>query len=421
MKNKSKGPPSSRLRRASESRKAKLDWNLGFGHWKLKSGQVLIIAIVFLAVILIVSASLFSRVADFLRFGTNSIIREQATHLAEAGVDNAIWQLNETGDNCISPYCGSEQVLGSGSFIVTVADKSPILKTITSTGYIPNATSPKSKRTIKTDVYVDSQSIGFGYAVQVGGDGVDMRNSSVINGTVYSNGNIVGSGSSTITGDAYAVGTISSPDPWVQGTPFPGATPQLLPPIDDATIKSDAEAGGTITCPCTFDSGVNPMNTAKYVGDLTIQNTAQMVIYSGPIWVTGNVIVKNTSSIKLDDSFGSLGTYLIADGKVSTDNSGAFIPTNANPKGYILVVTTSTLSDAITIQNTGVNAIFYALSGGALLQNQADVTSLVANSLLIQNNATLTYDTGLAGAQFTNSPGGAWVVKKGTYRFTSSP
>src|SRR3990167_6759005 len=78
-----------------------------------RSGQMMIIAIIFLAVILILSAALFTSVAGFLRFGSNSILREQATHLAEAGVDYAIWQLNETAGSFNPQPPNDEFALGT--------------------------------------------------------------------------------------------------------------------------------------------------------------------------------------------------------------------------------------------------------------------------------------------------------------------
>src|SRR3990167_9285099 len=98
---------------------------------KCQKGQLMIIAILFLAVILVLSAALFTSVAGFLRYGSNSILREQATHLAEAGIHKAIWQLNENP----SGYSGeANTTLGTtGTFTVTIEDKSAT-KEITSTG-----------------------------------------------------------------------------------------------------------------------------------------------------------------------------------------------------------------------------------------------------------------------------------------------
>jgi len=56
-----------------------------------KHGQILIVTIIFLAVIVNLSTSVFSRVASYLHFNSSSALREQAVHLAEGGVDYAVW------------------------------------------------------------------------------------------------------------------------------------------------------------------------------------------------------------------------------------------------------------------------------------------------------------------------------------------
>lgn len=387
-----------------------------------KSGQVLVVAIIFLAVVLILAASLFARTAGFLRFGAISVQKEQATNVAEAGIDKALWQLNQTAGS----YSGeTDTALGTtGTFTVTVVDKEQNLKTITSTGYIPNAANPRAKQTIKVDALISAESISFHYAVQVGTGGVTMSNSATVNGTVYSNKtgvSIQGYNSSQINGDAYAVGTISTPDPFITGAKFENQTASQMPTVDYQFWKDAAAAGGILTCPCNYSVGdLVSLGPKKLIGDLTVSNFA-VVTVTGPLWVTGKITVSNNGKIKLADSFGSNGTVVITDNIITVSNNGIFEPTTTNPKGYILVVTTATDTNAITISNQGANATFYALEGGASLSNQADVTALVANTLTMANSATLTYDQGLAGAQFSSGPGGSWQIKKGTYRFTSSP
>lgn len=387
----------------------------------MRKGQILIVAIVFLAVVAILTASLFDRTASFLQFGSRSITSEQANSLAEAGLEKALWQLNQTAGS----YTGeTNTTLGTtGTFTVTIEDKSSNLKTITTTGYVPNAAKPKNKRVIKVDAGVDTQIIAFNYAVQIGTGGVDMENSSTITGTVYSNktgaGSISGSGSSRIVGDAFSVGTITTPDPTVTGTKYQNQPPSTFPTLDYQYWKDAATAGGITNCSgtCTFSSGSPNLGSQQYIGNLTLSNTTTAVM-NGPIYVTGNVTIQNSASLKLNNSFGSNGSVLIIDGKVSTQNSGSFIPTNSSPKGYILVASTSTASDAVHIQNSGVNAIFYALDGGATLENSAQVTALVAKSMFIKNSASLTYDSGLASAQFSTGPGGSWQPVKGTYKYS---
>jgi len=74
---------------------------------------------------------------------------------------------------------------------------------------------------------------------------------------------------------------------------------------------------------------------------------------NGPIHVTGNFEIKNSAKLKLDEGFGSNGSVFIVDGKVDVNNNGQFEPTSANPKGYILVVTTLTANPALIVSNLG--------------------------------------------------------------------
>ena len=283
------------------------------------------------------------------------------------------------------------------------------------------------------DVY-SGQGTSFRYAVQVGSEGVDMSQSSTINGNVYSNGNITaGNGNQqTIDGEAWAVGTIASPPISVTKLPLhPLASPEpvsdISPIVDDA--KTAATAGGTTTCSpkCTIDY-VTSIGPQKYVGDLEITGNVTVTM-NGSIWVAkddlgngGNFSMsQGGTTLKLDNSFYSNNVAMVVDNTINLTQGGALKPTNANPKGYIMLVSASTNSQAIQISQSGTTAIFYALAGGAELSQSANVTSLVANKLTMTQSSTLTYDTGLANANFTTGPGGAWVVKKGTYKFTSSP
>jgi len=385
----------------------------------MKNGQILVIALVFLTVIAILSASLFTRTANFVSFGSRSIGKEQANSLAEAGLEKAFWQLNQTAGS----YTGeANTTLGTvGTFTTTIQNKSGNLKTITATGYVPNATKPKSKRVIKVDVGIDNTIIAFNYAVQVGTGGVTMSNNSTVNGSVYSNKtgvSITGSNGARITGDAFAVGTITSPNPVVNGTKNQNQTPSVMPTLDYQEWKDAATAGGTTTCSPTCSIGTSSIGPRKYQGNLTVTNGA-IITLNGPVYVTGNVIISNNGKVNLSNTFGSNGTIFVTDGTVLVSNNGGFNPNTANPKGYILVATTSTSASAMSVSNNGANATFYALEGDASLSNNASVTALVADSLTMGNNATLNYDSGLASSSFSSGPGGSWQPIKGTYKYSN--
>ena len=95
-----------------------------------QSGQILIIAIIFLSVILLLIAGLSAYILQNVRAGRVAMASEQALMLADAGIDKAVWQLNQTGGS----YSGETgTVLGSGTFNVAVANISSSVKEVTVT------------------------------------------------------------------------------------------------------------------------------------------------------------------------------------------------------------------------------------------------------------------------------------------------
>ncbi len=395
-------------------------------------GQVLIIAIIFLAVILILTTAMFSKVSSFLRFGNISFEASQATALAEAGVDNTVWLLNTNGGNCPAA-CTTETTMGTvGTFKVTVQNKPPNLKTITSTGYIPNSTNPKSKRTVKVDVGINNQIIAFNYAVQVGAGGVDLGQSAQIAGSVYSNktgsASISCGNSAVITGDAFAVGTISmgSPPCVSDARKHENQQPTQMPQFNYQQWIDEATNGGTIDCAQTPSqcnlSGFVTIGNKKYInGDINLAQST-IVTMVGPVYIeNGSLDLGQDSRLDLDSSFGSTSTALVLDGTVNVGQGATINSTTASPKGYIMLATTSTQNPAIRIGQSGANAIFYALNGGVRLGQSAHATAIIANTLTLSQSATLTYDEGLASMDISSGPGGSWQIKKGTYKQTGSP
>src|SRR3990167_6927847 len=274
---------------------------------KNKSGMIMIFALIIFAVVLILAASLFDLTSKFIGFFGRTVLQEQATQLAEGGVDYALQKLNDTAGTYLSqPDSTDTRTLETGQVVIKIDTKSQNLKTITATGYVPNTSSPKAKRTVKVDAYIGTQQISFRYAVQIGDGGIDMSGNSKITGsaddskmaTAYTNGNITGSNPSTINGDAFAVGTISFPDPEVTGKSCAGqfpSDPECLGPVNPSQMPTVDETerdwlatadANPISCPCTISSDTT-IGPGKYDGDLTIEQNAVVTI-DGPIHVTGN-------------------------------------------------------------------------------------------------------------------------------------
>lgn len=166
-----------------------------------ESGQILIIVFVALGVVLF--SVLFIIAGAQIYFGNAQYAyeAEKAVFLAEAGIDKAVNSLNKNPN-----YAGeTETVLGDGSYAVTITTKDAATKIIEASGYIPDKSNPKVKRTVKIE---SSKGVGvaFNYGLQVGQGGITMGNSATLNGSVYSNGNIVGGNNIVINGDTYVAG-----------------------------------------------------------------------------------------------------------------------------------------------------------------------------------------------------------------------
>jgi hypothetical protein len=91
---------------------------------------------------------------------------------------------------------------------------------------------------------------------------------------------------------------------------------------------------------------------------------------------------------------------------------------NASNGSYILMLSThsGTSTNAITISNNTQGAIFYAGSGNALVSQNVSLKEVTAYKLTLENNAQITYESGLINTNFTSGPGAAWALQKGTWQ-----
>lgn len=172
-----------------------------------QAGSIFPITMIALTSVLVITVVLISNSFTLKESSRYSLDKLEAVTLAEAGVEKAIASLN------VNPsYNGeNESELGQGSYSVAVTSIDSNNKVVEATGYIPNKTDPKIKQAIKIQIS-KGEGISFPYGLQVGEGGLHMGNTSILNGSVYSNGNISIGNSSVITGDV-----------WVAGGTQPGA------------------------------------------------------------------------------------------------------------------------------------------------------------------------------------------------------
>ena len=193
-----------------------------------------------------------------------------------------------------------------------------------------------------------------------------------------------------------------------QGDPAP-----LNFPISDSQVqlwKDGAVAGGTQTGNINLSgSDTLTIGPKKIVGNLYVSNNGILII-SGTLWVTGNIILSNQAQVKLSGSYGSGSGMIVSDGTVSTSNSASFSGSGSSGS-YIMMLTTSTSSSAINIANSAGTVILVAPSGTITFSNTAGAKEAIAKTINMSNSATLTYESGLANVNFLSGPSGSWEIQ----------
>lgn len=282
----------------------------------------------------------------------------------------------------------------------------------------------------------------FNYGVQVGDLGLEMGSGSEVVGNVYSNGDIRGDSVSKtrITGDAISAGTHIIEDIEVMGdaradrfddcivggtayyvTSFTscsaGSTDVLSEPpaesefpISQSQIdewKSDAEAGGTLEGYTLGNLDSDSLGPVKINGDMIIGNSSVLTL-TGTVWITGTLGLGNGVTIRLDpDVYGDLGGVLIFDSQIAIKNNVVLEGTGKSGS-YLLVLDTfsSAIDPAIDVNNNVGAAILYANNGIIEIKNNLELLEATARGLRVDNNVSITYESGLEETLFNSGAGG---------------
>jgi len=207
--------------------------------------------------------------------------------------------------------------------------------------------------------------------------------------------------------------------------------PANLPlPITAAQItdwENEAAAGGVISGDYILTNGLSAsLGPKKISGNLTLDNNAILTV-TGTLWITGQIKLSNGAVLKLDPSYGSLSGVVVAG--IGGDASAGYIEidNNSNALGsgtagsYTLLLSQRNNSSSIAIKasNNATGAILYAGTGVIELDNNSGLKEVTAYKIHLKNNAIVTYESGLANAQFTSGAGGSWAIEKGTWRETN--
>jgi len=402
-------------------------------------GQAMLIStIFFLFLSLAIIAGLVSPSIREFKISNDLMKSRQSFFLSESVIEDSYFRLK------VGKAIGSTNTitLGDDSATATITDSGYNEKTVSSTGDV-------SLRQRKNEIVLSpGTGASFSYGVQVGLGGITMENNSKINGSVYSNGLITGSGTpsagvitgaaisattetvnglidgvrvgtngvgnakantinnTTIAGTKYCQSTNNSP---ACNTTLPDPVPIAMP-ISDQNIldwKAEAEAGGVHDGDYIISSGSPTLGPIKITGDLSISQAN--VTVTGNIWVQKNVKIENNVNVNLSPSYGASEGVLVTDGTVDIKNNAIFSGSGTEGS-YLMVLSTSTSSLAITLGNNAGAVILYAGNGTVNLANNAGASSLNGKSIYLNNGATITYDSGLINSNFVNGPSGGWSI-----------
>ncbi len=222
---------------------------------------------------------------------------------------------------------------------------------------------------------------------------------------------------STVAGNLYC--KIGSGNNKVCNTskPIPGA--QDLP-LSDAQIigwKNEAVSGQIINGNYTLSSS-GSLGPAKIVGDLTVRGR-KILTMTGTIWVTGKITLEEGSSVVLDRGYGTGSGVLLSDGRMIISNNTIFAG-SGQAGSYIIALTTSDCpisescggKDAIEVSNNIEAAILSAQNGVIRMKDNANAKQVTAHIVILEENVSINYESGMINANFVNGPSGGWSLDK---------
>ena len=419
---------------------------------KYNGGQIVILnTILFLAISLLIATGIAYPVITHYSTAQSYIASKKAFFLADSATNEALYRL-KTGK-----LLGSSQTVTIGSSTATIS------VTTNANGKTVTITSPNNdyQRNAKLELSLGT-GISFHYGIQSGEGGFVLLNSSSVTGNVFSNGTVTGSGNmiygdvisasstglingiiasgtlyahtlqnSTAYKDAYyySSSTIDSyTSSHVSGVKHPNSVDQPYAdlPIADSQIaewESYAVAGTTTNCTGTLEikNITTTLGNQKITCDLDIKGST--VTITGPIWVTGNIIVETGSTIKMDPTLGSQNVAIIADNPSNTTGSGVVTISNGSSfqnsgsaNSFVFMISqnnsaeTGGSNDAISINQSSSALIGYAIHGQISIGQSANVREATGYKIVLTNTANVSYDTGLPSTVFQAGPGGGYNI-----------
>jgi len=404
---------------------------------KQKGFAAIFIAIIILVIFFTIVTSIL-----LLSFNQQVVVGEntrsiQSYYAAESGIEDALLRTLKK----MTFQNNYQMTINDSEINVNIADSFGGAKTITAQGKTSD-----NVRKIRVVYAISSEAVSFFYGAQVGEGGIEMQNSSVIEGNVFSNGDIVRLvGNPRITGSVIVAGennhltgvrvlqnltadicnnTIingiltsrinNGCTGFINHQNLTERINQIPFPISDNQInqwKVEAERERIIPNSVNISSGNHFLGPAKINGDLNITGGNTQI--TGTLWVTGRIIVSGGSLRLNEEVYGSTSGVIIADGQVQLSGSSSVIGTG-RPGSYLMLISKLdsqiTGNMAIESRNSPTADIFYAPRGRIHLRNNIHLKKITAWGLRLENSVEVRYDFGLINTLFSSGTGGSWEV-----------
>jgi len=361
-----------------------------------ESGQAVLIAVILsLAVSMMILFGLSLPIADQIKNSNDYVASKQALIDARTWPEEMLYRLNQKKN---TPSILSMSTFNDAAS-VSISDVDVSTKQI-----ISNGAFGLFKRKIKAIIKSNSD-VDFNNGAWLSSGGLRMDNSSRINGDVFSLGNRLMLNSSAITGA------------------FSTSSTAVNMPISDDTINnwitqasSEQIINSSVTISGTATSTVGAL---KINGDLTIKTSGTLTL-NGPLYVTGNLSLNNSSKILLGSGYGPKSETIVVGGTIDIQQS-AYVGGSGQAGSTVILVSKSTagcsdtsctsISPAINVVNSAIaSAILVAPHGAVYLSNSADAKGVLANYLYMANSSTITHDPMLYNIIFNSSTSTFWSI-----------
>jgi cytoskeletal protein CcmA (bactofilin family) len=350
-----------------------------------ESGQTLIVALILLALGSLLVVPLLRHTFTNLGYHQSIECKTLNSYSADSGLEYALFKLYDNPGGYVDTPLQVAFTLNSRTVNVTANYTGGGVYKVTST-----ASGGGCGRT-RIIAYVNLSAGAFAYAVAAKND-MTLVNTTVDSlpdpgeGDIHANGNIILTGTTSVNGDASAVGTISGQEK-VTGMVTEGSPPVEFPGDYSQLYKTMAQEGGTHTGTLTIteDQDLGPL----YIeGGLRVENAT--VTLKGTVYVTGKISVEN-GTLDGDENVAAEGDINIEQGVVRATR--------------IPVVTSFKVGGRIySEQGSTIDAVLYAPYGSVELENGIVLYGAVGAQDVLIDSSTINWAKQLQGRE--DVPGG---------------